>query len=187
MTLISCFLSSFGKFRPEVSEKKSKHLSQSETGKPYCFSDWTKNTSVIDDVEVLLPVKFRQLPLSGFKEEVENVPVSHCWVAIVFLRFDRKTHTLLVILSSCFLLSFDIFRLAVLAKKSKMSQSFKSQGSHLVFPIGPYNTNVIEDAKQKQKYRGMFENQKSRSKTSSGDIGLNIRTLASPKVGQDQV
>ena len=33
----------------------------------------------------------------------------------------------------------------------------------------------------------MFETQKSRNKTSSGDIGLNIRTLASPKVGQDQV
>ena len=30
----------------------------------------------------------------------------------------------------------------------------------------------------------MFETQKSRNKTSSGDIGLNIRTLASPKVGQ---
>ena len=41
--------------------------------------------------------------------------------------------------------------------------------------------------KQKQKYRGMLETQKSRNKTSSGDIGLNIRTLASPKVGQDQV
>ena len=41
--------------------------------------------------------------------------------------------------------------------------------------------------KQKQKYRGMFETQKSRNKTSSGDIDLNIRTLASPKVGHDQV
>ena len=30
--------------------------------------------------------------------------------------------------------------------------------------------------KQKQEYRGMFETQKSRNKTSSGDIGLNIRT-----------
>ena len=33
----------------------------------------------------------------------------------------------------------------------------------------------------------MFETQKSGDKTSSGEIGLNIRTLASPKVGQDQV
>ena len=41
--------------------------------------------------------------------------------------------------------------------------------------------------KQKQKYRGMFETQKSGNKTSSGEIDLNIRTLASPRVGQDQV
>ena len=33
----------------------------------------------------------------------------------------------------------------------------------------------------------MFETQKSGDKTSSGEIGLNIRTLASSKVGQDQV
>ena len=39
----------------------------------------------------------------------------------------------------------------------------------------------------KEKYRGVFEIQKSGDKTSSGEIGLNIRTHASPKVGQDQV
>ena len=39
----------------------------------------------------------------------------------------------------------------------------------------------------KQKYRGMFETQKPGDKTSSGEIGLNIITLASPKVGQDYV
>ena len=33
----------------------------------------------------------------------------------------------------------------------------------------------------------MFETQKSGGKTSSGETGLNIRTSASPKVGQDQV
>ena len=46
---------------------------------------------------------------------------------------------------------------------------------------------ITTSIKQKQKYRGMFETQKSGNKTSSGYIGLNIRTLASPKVGQDQV
>ena len=39
----------------------------------------------------------------------------------------------------------------------------------------------------KEKYRGTFEIQKSGDKTSSGEIGLDIRTHASPKVGQDQV
>ena len=43
------------------------------------------------------------------------------------------------------------------------------------------------DYKAKEKYRGVFEIQKSGDKTSSGEIGLDIRTHASPKVGQDQV
>ena len=38
-----------------------------------------------------------------------------------------------------------------------------------------------------EKYRGMFEIQKSGDKTSSEEIGLDIRIHASPKVGQDQV
>ena len=33
----------------------------------------------------------------------------------------------------------------------------------------------------------MFETQKSRNKTSLGEIGLDIRTHASAKMGQDQV
>ena len=39
----------------------------------------------------------------------------------------------------------------------------------------------------KEKYRRMFEIQKSGEKTSSVEIGLDILTHASPKVGQDQV
>ena len=42
-------------------------------------------------------------------------------------------------------------------------------------------------SKAKQKYRGMNETPKFGNKTSSGEIGLDIRTHASPKVGQDQV
>ena len=36
-------------------------------------------------------------------------------------------------------------------------------------------------------YQGIFETQKSGNKASSGEIGLNFRTYASPKVWQDQV
>ena len=39
--------------------------------------------------------------------------------------------------------------------------------------------------KAKQKYQGMFETQKSGNKTGSGEICLNIRTLASSKVLQN--
>ena len=32
-----------------------------------------KNTNFVEDAEILLPVKFRRIPFSGFKGEVENV------------------------------------------------------------------------------------------------------------------
>ena len=48
-------------------------------------------------------------------------------------------------------------------------------------------TDRISSMEAKEKYRGMFETQKSGNKTSSGEIGLDIRTHASPKMGQDQV
>ena len=41
--------------------------------------------------------------------------------------------------------------------------------------------------KAKQKYSGIIESQKSGNKTSSWEIGLNIKTHTSPKVGQDQM
>ena len=47
--------------------------------------------------------------------------------------------------------------------------------------------NMIMSRKAKEKYRGMFKIQKSGDKTSSGEVGLDIRTHASPKVRQDQV
>ena len=72
-----------------------------------------------------------------------------------------------------------------------MPHAIKIQHSSNCIPFSKYCkvtilTNVIT-VQAKQKYRGMFETQKSGNKTSSGDIGLDIRTHASPKVGQDQV
>ena len=38
--------------------------------RPFLF---LKNTNLVEDVEILLPVKFRWILFSGFREEVENV------------------------------------------------------------------------------------------------------------------
>ena len=59
----------------------------------------------------------------------------------------------------------------------------------------PYKSKENQDGRtekklrerEREKYRGVFEIQKSGDKTSSGEICLDIRTHASPKVGQDQV
>ena len=32
-----------------------------------------KNTNLVEDVEILLPVKFHEIPFSGFRGEVKNV------------------------------------------------------------------------------------------------------------------
>ena len=67
------------------------------------------------------------------------------------------------------------------------------QGQKILFEVNQrvvIKTNcraVTVDIKAKEKYRGVFEIQRSGDKTISGEIGLDIRTHASPKVGQDQV
>ena len=64
----------------------------------------------------------------------------------------------------------------------------EAESSYLAY-LGSILQTFLQEAlyKAKEKYRGMFEIQKSGDKTSSGEICLDIRTHASPKVGQDQV
>ena len=74
-TLRSCFLSSFIEFHSAVSEKKWKMCQpiRRKGGHLVFFRLAPKNTTLVEDVEILLPVKFRWIPFSGFREEVENV------------------------------------------------------------------------------------------------------------------
>ena len=73
-TFRSCFLSSYIKFCSAVSEEKSK-ISQPirRQGSHLVFRSARKNTNLVEDVEILLPVKFRRILFSGFKREAENV------------------------------------------------------------------------------------------------------------------
>ena len=70
----SCFLSSFVEFHSALSEEKSK-MSQPIRGQDdhLVFPNGPKNTNLVEDVEILLPVKFRWIPFSAFRGEVENV------------------------------------------------------------------------------------------------------------------
>ena len=69
-----CFLSSLVEFLSAVSEKKSK-MSQPirDQGGHLVFPISPKNTNLVEDVEMLFPVKFRWIPFSGFREDFENV------------------------------------------------------------------------------------------------------------------
>ena len=117
--------------------RSRKCLSQSEARAAILFfRSARKNTNLVEDVEILLPVKFRWIPLSGFRVEVENVSAN-----------QRPGRT------SCFtdrpekhklgrghwdLASgrvFVEFRSVVSEEKSKISQPIRGQGGHLDFQI----------------------------------------------------
>ena len=36
-----------------------------------------KNTNLVEDVGIMLPVKFRRIPFNGFRGEIENVSANH--------------------------------------------------------------------------------------------------------------
>ena len=110
-----------------------KCLSQSEARAAILFLRSAQNTNLVEDVEVLLPVKFCWIPFSGFREGVENVSAKEARAAILFIQSARKTKIWWRTLRSCFLSSFVEFRLVVSEEKSKMSQPIRGQGRHLVF------------------------------------------------------
>ena len=93
----------------------------------------------------ILPVKFRWIPFSGFRGEVENVSVNQrkgrpsC-----FSDRPEKHKTWQRTMRSCFLSSCVKLRSAVSEKISNMSQPIRGRGDHLVFPIGPKNIYLIE-------------------------------------------
>ena len=118
-----------------------------------------KNTNLVEDVEILLPMKFCWNPFSGFRGEVENVSANQrpgrpsCFSdrpekhKLGRGRWDLASYE--VLLNS--IQRFQrrswkcLSQSAVSEEKSKMSQPIRGQGGHLVFPIGPKNTNLVED------------------------------------------
>ena len=122
-TLRSFFLSSFVAGRSAVSEERSK-MSQPIRGQGghLVFLIRPKNTNLVEDVEILLPVKFRWIPFSGFRGEVENVSANQRPGRPSCFSDWPKKHKLSrgLELRACFLSSFIEFRLAVSEEKSKM-------------------------------------------------------------------
>ena len=59
----------FSGFRGKVENLSANH----RPGQPFCFPIHLKNTNLVENVEILLPIKFCRIPFSGFRGEVENV------------------------------------------------------------------------------------------------------------------
>ena len=146
-----CFLSSFVFKIPFIIFRREVKMSQPIRGQGghLLFPIGRKNTNLVEDVEILLPVKFYWIPFSNFWAEVENVSANQTPGRPSCSSDQPRKSTNLVedveILFSCFLSSFVEFGSLFSEGKSKMFQSIRGQGGHLVIPIGPKNTNLVED------------------------------------------
>ena len=82
-------------------EPKKSHISCSwvhcatffteSAGRPFLFTDRPEKQKLVDEVEILLSVKFRWIQFSGFKWEVENVSANQNWDGhLVFSNRPKK-------------------------------------------------------------------------------------------------
>ena len=142
----SCFLSNFIEFCSAVSEEKSK-MSRPIRGQGghLVFPIGPKNTNLVEGVKILIPVKFRWIPFSGFREEVENISANQRPGGHLVFPIGPKNTKLgrgRWDLASCqdSLNSVQGF----LQRSRKCLSQSEDGGGHLVFPIGPKNTNLVE-------------------------------------------
>ena len=144
--LKSCFLSSFIKFHSVVSKEKSK-MSQpiSGQGGHLDFPIGPKNTNLVEDVEILLPVMFHWIPFGSFRGEIENVSANQ-WSGRPSCFSDRSENTNLVedvdiLLPVKFrLIPFSGFR----GEVKNVSVNHR-QGRPSCFSDRSENTNLVED------------------------------------------
>ena len=139
------FLSSFVKFRSAVSEEKSK-LSQPIRGRGghLLFPIGPKNTNLVEDIYILLHVKFRWIPFSSFRE-VKNVSVNQRPGGhLVFLISPKNTNLvedIMILLPVKFhWILFRAFRGDVRNASANQRPERPS-----CFLIGPKTTDLIED------------------------------------------
>ena len=110
------------------------------------FRSLPKTQSLVGDIEILLPVKFRQILFSGFREEVQNVSANQrLWRPSCFSDQPKK-HKLARRrwdLASCQVSLNSVQRFQRRSRKC-LSQS-EARAAILCFRWVPKNTNWVED------------------------------------------
>ena len=104
-----------------------------------------KNTKLVEDFEILLPVKFLWILFSGFIREVKNISANQrLGAAILFFFIGTKNTNLVEDFEILLPIKFCWIRFSGFRGETKMSRPIRGQGCHLVFPMGPKNTNLVE-------------------------------------------
>ena len=120
---------------------------QISQGGNFCLLISLKNTNLVEDVKILLPVKFRWIPFNDFREEVENVSANQRPGQPSCFSDQPKKHKLgrgHWDLASC---QVSLNSVQGFQRRSRkcLSQSQARAAILLFYPIGPKNTNLVED------------------------------------------
>ena len=110
-----------------------------------CFSDRSKITNLVEDVEILLPVKFRWIPFSGCREEVENVSANHRQGQPSFFPIDPKNKNLVEDIEILLPVKFRKIPFSSFRGEVENVSDNQRPGQSSCFPIGPDNTNLVVD------------------------------------------
>ena len=108
------------------------------------FSIGPKNTNLVEDVEILLPVKFRWIPFTGFRGVVENVSANQRPGRPSCFSDRPEIHTLgrgPWDLASC---QVSLNSVQWFQRRSRKCLSQSEARADLIFPIGAKNTNLVE-------------------------------------------
>ena len=111
----------------------------------FVFPIVLKNTNLVEEVEILLSVKFRCILLSGFRGEDENVSANQrlgrqsCFSNQ--LKEKHKRGRGRWDLASC---KVSLNSVQQLQRRRQKSQPIRGRGGHLVIPISPKNTHLVK-------------------------------------------
>ena len=128
-----------------VSEEKSKNVSANQRpGRPSCFYYRPGYTNLVEDIEILLPVKFCWIPFSEFQRSSWNMsqPIRGQGGHLVFIIGPKNTN-LVEDVEILLPVKFRWIPFNSSEEKSKMSQPIRGQGGHLVFTISPKNFVLV--------------------------------------------
>ena len=109
---------------------------------PFCL----KNRNLVEDVEILLPVKFRWIPISGFEDEVENGSANQ-WPGRPSC-FSGRPEKHKLGKGRCDLATRQVSlnsNQRFWRRSPKCLSQSEARVVILVFPIDPKNTNLVED------------------------------------------
>ena len=115
-------------------------------GGSFCLLIGQQNTNLVEDVEILLPVKFPWIKVSGFRGEVENVSVNQRpgWPSCFSDRPEKKNKLGRGRwdLASC---QVSLNSVQQFQRRSRKCLSQLEARAAILFSVGPKNTNLVED------------------------------------------